>query len=47
MVQAKLKGGEYQTLKDVTTDLGQIFNNAKRCASRAASTQGRDGLQQY
>ncbi|WVR08581.1 hypothetical protein IAU60_005636 [Kwoniella sp. DSM 27419] len=30
MVHAKLEAGEYQTLKDVCADLGQIFNNAKR-----------------
>ncbi|WVQ63277.1 uncharacterized protein L199_001428 [Kwoniella botswanensis] len=30
IVHNKLEAGEYQTLKDVCTDLGQIFNNAKR-----------------
>ncbi|WWC92244.1 uncharacterized protein L201_007198 [Kwoniella dendrophila CBS 6074] len=30
MVQQKLDASEYQTLKDVCADLGQIFNNAKR-----------------
>ena len=30
-VDAKLKNKEYQTLKEVVTDIGQIFNNAKRC----------------
>lgn len=31
MVDTKLKNKEYQTLKEVVTDIGQIFNNAKRC----------------
>ncbi|WVQ85899.1 hypothetical protein IAT38_008067 [Cryptococcus sp. DSM 104549] len=30
MVHSKLEASEYQTLKDVCADLGQIFNNAKR-----------------
>lgn len=30
-VDTKLKNKEYQTLKEVVTDIGQIFNNAKRC----------------
>lgn len=30
-VDAKLSKKEYQTLKDVVADIGQIFNNAKRC----------------
>ncbi|WVW80887.1 hypothetical protein I302_102878 [Kwoniella bestiolae CBS 10118] len=30
IVHNKLEAGEYHTLKDVCTDLGQIFNNAKR-----------------
>ena len=30
-VDAKLKNKEYQTLKEVVVDIGQIFNNAKRC----------------
>ena len=30
-VDKKLKAKEYQMLKDVVADLGQIFNNAKRC----------------
>lgn len=33
MVDKKLKAKEYETLKDVIADLGQIFNNAKRCKS--------------
>lgn len=31
MVKQKLDKQEYETLKEVVTDLGQIFNNAKRC----------------
>ncbi len=31
MVQRKLDAAGYETLKDVCADLGQIFNNAKRC----------------
>lgn len=30
-VQQKLDALSYQTLRDVTNDIGQIFNNAKRC----------------
>nr|ODN89897.1 hypothetical protein L203_01814 [Cryptococcus depauperatus CBS 7841] len=30
IVKEKLEAAEYQTLKDVCTDIGQIFNNAKR-----------------
>lgn len=30
-VQQKLDASSYQTLRDVTNDIGQIFNNAKRC----------------
>lgn len=30
-VRAKLDQSEYDTLKDVVADIGQIFNNAKRC----------------
>lgn len=30
-VHAKLEKKEYSTLKEVTTDFGQIWNNAKRC----------------
>ena len=31
MVKAKLDATSYETLRDVCNDLGQIFNNAKRC----------------
>jgi len=31
MVHAKLQAGQYQTLGQVTTDMGTIWNNAKRC----------------
>lgn len=31
MVYAKLQGGQYASLGQVTTDLGTIWNNAKRC----------------
>lgn len=32
-VRSKLDQSEYDTLKDVVADIGQIFNNAKRCES--------------
>jgi hypothetical protein len=31
MVHQKLVSKSYETVKDVVADLGQIFNNAKRC----------------
>ena len=31
MVDKKLQAKGYETLKEVVADLGQIFNNAKRC----------------
>lgn len=31
MVHKKLEKKEYNTLKEVCADLGQIWNNAKRC----------------
>lgn len=33
MVKTKLDAQDYQTLKEVVADIGQIFNNAKRCKS--------------
>jgi hypothetical protein len=39
MVQAKLDDSSYETLREVFNDLGQIFNNAKRC--RLVSSLGR------
>lgn len=30
-VESRLNKKEYHTLKDVVADIGQIFNNAKRC----------------
>ena len=33
MVDKKLQAKGYETLKEVIADLGQIFNNAKRCES--------------
>jgi hypothetical protein len=31
IVHQRLEDGSYDTLKAVVSDLGQIFNNAKRC----------------
>jgi hypothetical protein len=36
-VRQKLDKQEYETLKEVTADIGQIFINAKRCASALQS----------
>lgn len=31
MVETKLNAMEYQTLREICGDLGQMFTNAKRC----------------
>ena len=36
MVHSKLQSSSYETLKDVITDLSQIFINAKRCEVQRA-----------
>lgn len=42
IVKAKLDTQDYQTLKEVVADIGQIFNNAKRCESFAQMAQESD-----
>lgn len=40
MVKTKLDAQDYQTLKEVVADIGQIFNNAKRCKSSMQRKNG-------
>lgn len=43
MVHEKLEAKSYQTFKEVTVDIGQIFNNAKRCRCRFLQLDGGAG----
>ena len=41
IVHQRLEDGSYDTLKAVVADIGQIFNNAKRCEMGRLLVQGR------